>query len=447
MITSHRIQSLEYGLRALAKLVTWRMAACFHKAPQTSQDMPQELLTWPGLDDPLSRFILKHDLSHGERVVLLLALVPHLQPDFLDRLIMAQLPQDGDYPTIGGWRGKTHRGFLPTGETVLFLIGGDSLAARLEIQQIFSGEHLFSQRQVLSLDPPAMGEPTMSGKLIMSQDAVELFTQGRYLRPQLSIRFPAQRVTTAMEWEDLVLNGKTFGQIREVEAWLIHGQTLLETWGMKKQLKLGYRALFYGPPGTGKTLTASLLGKYTGRDVYRIDISMVVSKFIGETEKNLANLFDRAKDKNWILFFDEADALFGKRTNVQDAHDRYANQEVSYLLQRIEEYSGLVILASNLMGNMDDAFKRRIQSIIHFPMPTSRERERLWAMAFPKQISLAEDVSLSELAATYELTGADILNVVQHCCLKALQRDRNTVSQEHIFQAVRREFSKTGKIL
>src|SRR6185436_18277436 len=134
---------------------------------------------------------------------------------------------------------------------------------------------------------------------------------------------------------DLVLHPNTFKHIREIENWLLYNDTLWQ-WGIGKKLKPGYRALFHGPPGTGKTLTATLLGKYTGRPVFRIDLSRVVSKYIGETEKNLASLFDKAEHKDWILFFDEADALFGKRTEIRDAHDKYANQEVSYLLQRIE---------------------------------------------------------------------------------------------------------------
>ena len=146
----------------------------------------------------------------------------------------------------------------------------------------------------------------------------------------------------------------------------------MNDWGMAPKLRPGYRSLFYGPPGTGKTMTACLLGKSTGRDVYKVDLSLVVSKYIGETEKNLARVFDQAQHKGWILFFDEADALFGKRSETRDAHDRYANQEVSFLLQRIETFDGIAILASNQRENLDDAFTRRFESIIYFPMPRPR---------------------------------------------------------------------------
>ena len=409
--------------------------------------MPQpanELLT---AETSLSYFIRRHQLDTAEQLTLLMALVPHLQPDFFDQSITAQLPQAGDYPQIGGWRGKAHRGFLPTGETVLFILGGNQFSERLRLQQMFSEEHIFARERLLYLDPPAEGEPFMSGKLVMAQDYVDLFTQGHFSRPHFSMRFPAQRITTEMEWEDLVLNTQTLQQIPDLKAWIAHGPTLLYDWGMKKKLKLGYRALFHGPPGTGKTLTASLLGKYTGKDVYKVDISLIVSKFIGETEKNLANLFARAESKDWILFFDEADALFSKRTNVRDAHDKYANQEVSYLLQRVENYDGLVILSSNLKSNIDEAFIRRFQSIVHFPMPSPKERLQLWQMTFPSQVKLADAVDLSELSATYELSGADIMNVVQYCCLKALQRGDAVIHQADLLCAIKREFSKAGKIV
>jgi DNA polymerase III delta prime subunit len=441
------IQTLETALTYLAQVIQGRIANHFGDDVQASVAIPTPPDRWLKADTPLSRFIHQHQLDSIEQLTLLIALAPHLQPDFFDRLITAQLPQAGDYPQIGGWRGKAHRGFLPTGETVLFLLGGESFSDRLCLQHLFGEEHPFAREHVLYLDPPPEGEPLMSGKLVMAQDYVDLFTQGHFSRPHFSLRFPAQRITTEMEWEDLVLNSQTLQQIRELEAWITHGSTILYDWGMKRKLKLGYRVLFHGHPGTGKTLTASLLGKYTGKDVYKIDISMLVSKFIGETEKNLSSLFARAESKDWILFFDEADALFGKRTNVRDAHDKYANQEVSYLLQRVENYDGLVILASNFKSNIDDAFIRRFQSIIHFPLPSSRERLQLWQMAFPSQLKLADIVDLLALSTTYELTGADIMNVVQHCCLQALQRGNEMIHETDLIHAIKRELSKAGKVL
>jgi len=287
----------------------------------------------------------------------------------------------------------------------------------------------------------------MSGRIILSQEYVDLFTIGKVARPRFSMNFPAQLLETGLEWDDLVLHSDTLEQIKELEVWVKHGDTLLHDWEMHRKLKPGYRALFHGPPGTGKTLTASLLGKYTGKDVYRIDLSMMVSKFIGETEKNLSNLFSKAENKDWILFFDEADALFGKRTNVRDAHDKYANQEVSYLLQRVEHYNGLVILATNFKSNIDEAFSRRFQSIIYFPMPGTGERLRLWQKAFPEKIQLAQDINLPTFAQKYELTGAEIINVVQYACLRALDRDGEQILFTDLHDGIKKEFQKEGRIM
>ena len=395
----------------------------------------------------IAHFFTTNNLNLEEQLTLLIALVPHIQPNFFDLSITAQLPEAGDYPQIGGWRGLNHRGFLPTGDTVLFILGGSDLGDRLHIQTFFSPEHVFAQRQILSLQPAETGEPLMSGRLVLSSDTVNLLLFGTVEAPHFSIQFPASLIKTDMTWDDLVLNQATLQQIKEIETWITHSPKLLHEWGMKRTLKLGYRVLFYGPSGTGKTLTASLLGKYTNRFVYKIDISMVVSKFIGETEKNLASLFEKAESKEWILFFDEADALFGKRTSVRDAHDKYANQEVSYLLQRIENYDGLVILASNLKNNIDEAFARRLQSIVHFPLPGVKERERLWQAAFPPQVTLEDSINLRSLAERYEISGADIMNIVQYCCLKALERNDLTIQQIDLRRAIQKEFAKVGKIL
>jgi SpoVK/Ycf46/Vps4 family AAA+-type ATPase len=217
----------------------------------------------------------------------------------------------------------------------------------------------------------------------------------------------------------------------------------MQEWGMRGRLRPGYRAMFHGPPGTGKTLTASLLGRATGRDVYRIDLSAVISKYIGETEKTLALLFDQAQHRDWILFFDEADALFGKRTHVKDAHDRYANQEVSYLLQRVDEFDGLVILASNLRTNIDDAFLRRFNAVIRFPFPTAAERERIWQRHLPDHVS----AELASQLAEYELTGGNIVNVVQFAAIEAIARGADTIDIDDALRGIHREMEKEGKVL
>jgi SpoVK/Ycf46/Vps4 family AAA+-type ATPase len=214
---------------------------------------------------------------------------------------------------------------------------------------------------------------------------------------------------------------------------------------MGHKLQPGFTSLFYGPPGTGKTFSACLLGQHCGCDVYKIDLSLIVSKYIGETEKNLAKIFDLAEHRRWILFFDEADALFGKRTKVDDSHDRYANQEISFLLQRLEEFNGVVILASNLKTNIDDAFIRRFQSVIHFPMPKAAERLRIWKHAFSAKAELEKRIDLNQIAEKYELSGGTIMNVVRYASLKALSRNETRIVLEDLEDGIRKELLKEGR--
>ena len=192
-------------------------------------------------------------------------------------------------------------------------------------------------------------------------------------------------------------------------------------------------------------MTACLLGESTGREVYKVDLSLVVSKYIGETEKNLSKVFDQAQHKDWILFFDEADALFGKRSETKDAHDRYANQEISFLLQRIETFDGIAILASNLRENLDDAFTRRFESIIYFPMPRPEERLRLWQQGFSPKAQLEEALELEKIAQGYELSGGSIMNVIHYASLQALARDSEVIRCDDVNQGIRREYAKEGK--
>lgn len=399
-------------------------------------------------DDSLfSEFARVKQLSQDEVITLLLAIVPHLMPNFFTSIISDFLPNGGELPEFGGVKGKNHRGIIPTGETVQFILGGNNIQKRIALTEMFHEDHLFKQEGVLYLDSIPMGEPRMSGRLILDEEYIALFTTGSILKPAMSRDFPAERIETQLEWTDLVLQSKTLQQIKEIESWLNFNEMVLNEWNMKSRIKPGYRILFSGPPGTGKTLTATLLGKYTGSDVYRVDLSMIVSKYIGETEKNLSKLFDKAKNKSWILFFDEADAIFGKRTNVRDAHDKYANQEVSYLLQRIEAHPGLVILATNFKNNIDTAFTRRFQSIIEFENPSYKERLELWKNNLPNKVSLTNDVSLEEISKKYALTGANIMNVIQYVCLKTAASKHSEILLETILEGVKKEYLKEGKMI
>lgn len=396
---------------------------------------------------PFAQFIEKYQPTFQEYILLLLALAPHLQPHLFTQILAEHLPNGGDFPEFGGVKATNHRGILPTGETAQFVLAGNDLEKRLEVQQLLSPDHWFAKKRILWLESVREGEPAMSGRLVLDSEVVELLTLGEVSKPRFGAEFPAEHIQTEQEWEDLVLPPETLRQIHEIEHWMQHHNTLMHEWGMKKKIKPGYRALFYGPPGTGKTLTAMLLGKYTGKEVFRIDLSRVISKYIGETEKNLSKLFDKAEHKDWILFFDEADALFGKRTDIRDAHDKYANQEVAYLLQRVEGYNGLVILASNQRANIDEAFTRRFQAIIHFPMPRPEERLLLWERVFPEQIAISELVDFRQVAARFELSGANIQNIAQYCAIAALAEGSHQLTPEGLESGILREFTKEGKVI
>jgi AAA+ superfamily predicted ATPase len=435
--------NLQIAFDWLRKIIAGRLKA---QSSQAALSEAESLDFYVG-SAGLAQFIESHNPTFEEFLILLLALVPHSCPTFFNHIIAEHLPEGGEFPQFGGVKGTNHRGILPTGETAQFILAGDDLKKRLEVQRLFGSGHWFAHKRIVWLAPVPEGEPLMSGRLILDPEIVELFTIGKISRPRFSSEFPAEYIETDMTWDDLVLHPNTLRQIHEIEHWISHNETLLQDWGMKKMIKPGYRALFYGPAGTGKTLTATLLGKHTGKDVFRIDLSRVVSKYIGETEKNLSRLFDKAENKNWILFFDEADALFGKRTDVRDAHDKYANQEVAYLLQRIESYSGLVILATNQRAHIDEAFVRRFQTIIHFPMPRPEERCKIWRQAFPEQIAVASDIDWRQIAARYELTGAGIMNITHYCAVEALADRSCAVTSQQLEAAIFREFTKEGRIV
>lgn len=394
-----------------------------------------------------AEFINFYQLSFDERVVLMLALLPHIYPQMLDAFFSRNLITERGYTEFGGLKGTAYSGFLPTGETVLFVLAGNDLSKRFEAQQLFDIEHVFRQHNIVYLSSAPANEPFFSGQLLINEEYVDFFTGGQLRKPVFSMDFPAKRIKATLDWNDLVLDEHTMEQLNDIKIWLEQGNKLMNDWEMKNRLKPGYKALFHGPSGTGKTLTAGLFGKLADLDVYRIDLSMVISKYIGETEKNLEKVFKKAEHKNWILFFDEADALFGKRTSISDAHDKYANQEIAYLLQRLEDYNGLVILSSNMRSNVDEAFGRRLQSIIHFPMPKAPERLKLWQQSFSKHTVLADDIDIAQVAEKYELAGGSIINVVQFASLMALDRGEEVIRYKDILEGIRKEFKKEGKTI
>lgn len=258
----------------------------------------------------------------------------------------------------------------------------------------------------------------------------------------------ARKVTPVYTWADLVLPNDRLSQLHEMCLHIKHGPLVFEEWGFDQKLARGkgLNVLFAGQPGTGKTMAAEVLATDLGLEIYKIDLSSVVSKFIGETEKNLEKIFREGQTSNAILFFDEADSLFGKRSEVKDSHDRYANLETSYLLQRMEEYDGIVILATNLRKNLDDAFIRRMHGAIEFPMPEEPDRLEIWRRTFPIQAPVSEDVDLQFLAKRFKLSGGNIKNIVLEAAFFAAEAGTH-ITMAHLVKALRREHQKIGRLL
>ncbi len=258
----------------------------------------------------------------------------------------------------------------------------------------------------------------------------------------------AQRIPTGFVWDDLVLPRDTLEALKEVTRFARYRPFLLEDWGFAAKLPYGrgVSAILVGPPGTGKTMVAQLLAHELGYDLYRIDLSQVVNKYIGETEKNLARIFDEAENSHAILFFDEADSLFAKRTNVQSANDRYANLEVNYLLQRMETYDGVTLLATNLEQGIDEAFKRRVRFTVQFELPEEAERSRLWRSMFPALVPLAPDIDWDLLGKRFEMAGGYIKKAVLRAALMAAETQR-PITTSDLVEAARHEYREMGRII
>ena len=424
----------------LADAVDLRLKAYFEGA-DAAMPAPPEL----DAASAYGQLVADLGLDRDERLALALALARYVKPEILDPFLVRNSSIDRPFTEFGGQVSAQGGGFTPTGHTAAFLVAGSDAAGRVRARALLSPDRPLRGRSLIQLERDGGNGDALAGLLGMRPEEVAWLAAGETVRPDFSSDFPARRLETRLSWSDLVLPMDIRDQVEHIAAWLEHETRINDEWGLRRRLAPGYHVLFHGPPGTGKTLTAALLGQRTGLDVYRIDLSMVVSKYIGETEKNLAGVFDRAAQRKWILFFDEADALFGARTNTTSAHDRYANQEVAYLLMRIEECPGVTILATNLRNNIDDAFARRFQSLVSFRRPDASQRLQLWRDVLSRGAPTDTDVDLQALAEQHELTGGSIANAVRSAAILALRRGRERMSQADLLAGVAGEMRKEGR--
>lgn len=449
-VSQQNAVTLERELNWFAEVLNLRFTHYFGSPDVQAATADIRTIFPPDLADDNSEYaqlIRRYAMEFDERLLFILCLIPHVRPQALDIFFTQSQITGRSYTEFGGWRGKAHSGFLPSAETAVFLLAGQDLERRFAALQLFDEHHYFFKQGLLKLEHQAAGEPFLNATISVTAETLHRCTHGQVHKPDYSMEFPAKLITSPLNWSDLVLSQDVMEEIDHLNTWLKQGKDLVNRWALERAIKPGYRSLFFGPPGTGKTLTATLLGANVGVDVYRIDLSMVVSKYIGETEKNLAGVFDQALNKNWILFFDEADSLFGKRTQTSNSNDRHANQEISYLLQRIEDFPGVVILASNIKANIDEAFARRFQSIIYFPLPDEVERLRLLKNLFGNPELLADDVDLQQLAEKYELSGGSLTNVARYAAIRATRQQRNKIQHADLVQGINKELLKEGRTL
>jgi hypothetical protein len=375
---------------------------------------------------PLAETVRTAGLSSAEAVVLTAAVAPHV-----DERFAALYGALTDRPGVTALTGEVAR-----------TLAARSFRGRLDATVALSEHGRLRSLGLLTADAPGdlsstlRADPALLGWLIGLPSS----------RAAATADFPARRMTTVHTLDDVVLPAAARARLAQLENRIAHRRTVVDQWGFggHHDNVAGVVALFHGPPGTGKTMTAAAIAASSGLPAYQIDLSALVSKYIGETEKALAKVFDRAEREGCILLFDEADAVFGARTEVSDSHDRYANQEVSYLLSRIEQHSGVVILTTNLLGNVDAAFQRRLHVVVEFPEPGPAERERLWATVAPSALPLHRDVDLASLAQRYPLTGAQIRDATVDAAYIAAA-DGRVVTEEMLHSGIRHQYEKAGR--
>lgn len=430
-------------LNWLTQLIQKRLESHFSNQPiELAQLNPPEI---SASESNYGRWLSHHPFNPFHRLIIISALASIYSPHVYDSFLIKNKGIDKRFTEFGGRVDSSNSRFIPTLETLIFLYYGDENWAKFQAQAIFDKKNVLQQKNIIQFKTSNDNASALSTQILLTEDTLHFLTLGTKFKPDYRIDFPAKLIETDLEWEDLVLSQIIMDEVKNIEAWLKYKSEIDRNPTLQKKLNKGYKCLFYGPPGTGKTLTSSLLGKKSKQDVYRIDLSQMVSKYVGETEKNLAHIFDAAENKDWILFFDEAESLFSKRTSVTDSKDKFANQQTAYLLQRIEEYQGLVVLATNLRPNIDTAFSRRIQSVIHFPLPEFNERKILWKNAL-EEISDINSTVVEKLARDYKISGGSIKNVVHFSWLLS-KRNETSITESEIIQGIRRELSKDGKPL
>ncbi len=389
--------------------------------------------------------VSKHEFGIAERLVIALAISPYVSPGVCDAF-------NSDKKLLLKSKAcKSAHGImlLPTIQTALFLLAGENVSKRLQFLHLFETSHVFYRESILDVGDMHPGEPMYNSILNLTPTYRDLVIYGEYRPPRFSTEFPAHLLTTRLEWDDLILMPTTATTLDDVKITLRHYEKLFTDWKMGNIMRPGCRVLLYGDSGQGKTLTAALLGKLLARPVYRVDIAASVSKYVGETNQRLEALFNTAENKDWILFFDEGDAMLGQRNKGgENSSSHYANQEVAFLLQRIETFNGIIIVATNLRSNIDYAFQRRFDTAAQFKALDTERQQLVWNRFWPKEyLEISSSVDLELLIKRHPLSPASIINVIRRVASHMAEKKEKTVSPEMLQRFIQDEeykFKGTG---
>jgi hypothetical protein len=437
--TEAAIPAQVIGNQSILAEIAWFQTLCAWRVAHASDPADFDSLPPPAIGPgTYADFVARQGALPAERLVIALCLATQLDPRALQAI---NLPDNPGALILYQPTGS----LLPTIGSALYLLCGDNLAQRLKFRHLFQAEHWFYKKSVLDIGDVAPGVPEFVASIALTAPFSDLFIHNRYRRPRFSPEFPAHLLETEMTWDDLILNPGTRKRLDELKQWFAHDHVLARDPKMGRHYKQGYRCLFSGPSGTGKSLAASLLGKHLGRDVFRVDLSAVISKYIGETSKNLNALFETAEDKDWILFFDEGDALFGKRVDTAAADNKnatFANQDVAFLLQRIETFRGVVIVATNFRKNMDEAFSRRFNQVVTFDIPDGDNALRMWREYLPACVRFPADLDLETLVRRQSLSCAGIINVLQRVTVLTVSKGAQVIAHSDLDFCILDETSK-----
>lgn len=437
MLSSPHLEELHRAFEALRAVIEIRLQQA--RSPAGASGLSARALSAGGDEGLPPIEVFRGDGPFGQVVAACRLQVPEAL------ILAAALAEEVDEGFVTAYQKLTPRpGSVGLTGEVARTLCANSFEGRAHVSTLLGPGAPLRRASLVEIEPSPHG--TLAGRLRVEDDLLAWVLGRAPVAQTPSSDFPAAPLDTVHSLEDVIVSGRVARKLRELVARIQLQERVVRDWGFahRHDNVQGLLALFHGPPGTGKTMAAAALAKTLGMPAFRVDLSALVSKYIGETEKHLARVFDRAARQRCILLFDEADAVFGQRTEVSDSHDRYANQEVSYLLSRVESHPGVVLLTTNLLANIDDAFQRRIQLVVEFPEPGVGERIRLWESVVPPELPLAPELDFQSLAEQFSLTGAQIRDATLDAAYRAAG-DGQVVTEPHLMAGIRRQYEKAGR--